>query len=262
MPGAGIGDWRLDAILDDVVADGTFQLRERRSLLGRECQVYRTGSPLENYELTKPTDSTYTDVCIDASGLLLEQVAVDGGALLEHLTATAIDPAATLGADDFTITGTPAGLNDGGSLLSELSGAPTDPDYWSMSQPPTGYTLKGHYVWQQNATDPASQGTSAGATDGAPTTVVTSYVDVYTSGPDVLVVLQGPTSVEPSSNADPTVDGTAPTLGEVTLQSKLTGTQLLAHPTQTPDWFVQVTSTTSRNTLMEMSALLQPPSSS
>jgi len=262
LPGAGIGDWRLDAILDDVVEDGTFELRERRELLGRECQVYRTGSPLENYELTKPTASTYTDLCVDASGLLLEQVAVQDGALLEHLTATAVDVAPALTDADFAITGTPPGLADGGYELTPIDGVPTDQSYWSMSQPPTGYALQGRYLWQQNATDSSSQGTSTDPSTGAATTVVPSYVDVYTNGSDVLVVVQGPTSVEPSSNTDPTIDATAPTLGEATLQSKLTGTQLLAHPAQTPDWFVQVTGTMPRNDLVEATAQLQPPSSS
>ena len=259
LPGAGIGDWRLDAVLGDLVDDGTFVLGERRELLGRECQVYRTGSPLENYQLTKPTETTYADLCIDAAGLLLEQVAVEDGALLEHLTATAVDTAPALTDDDFAITGTPPGLDAGGMLLTPIDGVPADTSYWSFSQAPPGYTLTGRFTWQQNATDSASQGTGTDTSSGAPTTVVTSYVDVYTNGADVIVVLQGPTSVEPDSNADPAVDGTAPSLGEVTLQSKLTGAQLLAHPAQTPDWFVQVTSTTSRNDLMETSALLQPP---
>ena len=262
MPGAGIGDWRLDAVLGDLVDDGTFVVGERRELLGRQCQVYRTGSPLENYELTRPSDTTYTDVCVDAAGLVLEQVAVEDGALLEHLTATAVDATPTLTADDFAITGTPPGLDDGGMVLTPIDGVPSDPSYWSFSQAPPGYSLQGRYTWQQNATDAVSQGAGTDASSGEPTTVVTSYVDVYTDGADVLVVHQGPTSVEPDSNTDPTIDGTAPSLGEVTLQSKLTGTQLLAHPNATPDWFVQVTATTGRNTLMETTALLQPPAPS
>ncbi|MFT3852293.1 MAG: hypothetical protein QM733_06110 [Ilumatobacteraceae bacterium] len=262
LPGAGIGDWRLDAVLGDLVDDGTFVLGERRELLGRECQVYRTGSPLENYELTKPTDTTYADVCVDAAGLVLEQVAVEDGALLEHLTATDVDTAPSLTDADFAITGTPPGLDDGGMVLTPIDGVPTDSSYWSFSQAPPGYILQGRFTWQQNATDPSSQGIGTDTSTGAATAVVTSYVDVYTNGADVLVVLQGPTSVEPDSNTDPTIDATAPSLGEVTLQSKLTGTQLLAHPTQTPDWFVQVTATTGRNALVEATALLQPPTSS
>jgi hypothetical protein len=259
LPGAGIGDWRLDAILGDLVDNGTFVLGDRRTLLGRECQVYRTGAPLENYALTKPTDTTYTDLCVDAGGLLLEQVAVADGALLEHLTATAVDDAPSLSDADFAITGTPPGLDAGGTLLTPIDGVPSDTSYWSFSQAPPGYSLQGRYTWQQNATDASSQGTGTDASSGAPTTVVTSYVDVYTSGPDVLVVLQGPTSMEPEGNADPATDATAPTLGEVTLQSKLTGSQLLAHPSQTPDWFVQVTATTSLADLVESTVLLQPP---
>ncbi len=262
LPGAGIGDWRLDAILGDLVDDGTFQLGERRTLLGRECQVYRTGAPLENYELAAPTDTTYTDVCIDAAGLLLEEVAVDDGGLLEHLTATEVDTAPALTNDDFAITGTPTGVDDGGSVLTPIDGVPSDTSYWAISQPPTGYTLQGRYTWQQAATDAASQNAGTDASSGAPTTVVTSYVDVYTNGADVLTVLQGPTSVEPSSGNDPAVDVTAPSLGDVTVASKLTGSQLTAHPAATPDWFVQVTSTTSRADLMAATALLQPPAAS
>lgn len=262
LPGAGIGDWRLDATLGDLVDDGTFQLGERRTLLGRECQVYRTGSPLENYALTKPTDTTYADLCIDASGLLLEQVAVDQGALLEHLTATAVDTAPTLTNDDFAITGTPTSIDDGGSVLTPIDGVPSDASYWTMSQAPTGYTLQGRYTWQQAATDAASQGIGPDASTGEPTNVVTSYVDVYTSGPDVLVVLQGPTSVEPATDTDPGVDVSSSSLGKVTAESKLTGSQLVAHPAATPDWFVQVSSTTSRQQLLDMTALLQAPSPS
>ena len=77
-------------------------------------------------------------------------------------------------------------------MLTPIDGVPSDMSYWSISQAPTGYTLQGRYTWQQNATDAASQGTGTAATGGEPTTVVTSYVDVYTDGPDVLVVAAGP----------------------------------------------------------------------
>ena len=46
-PATALGDFRLDATLADLVASGTFVAHEQRQLLGRTCQVYRTGSALE-----------------------------------------------------------------------------------------------------------------------------------------------------------------------------------------------------------------------
>ncbi|MCU1361508.1 MAG: hypothetical protein JWN99_2797, partial [Ilumatobacteraceae bacterium] len=72
-PTTAPGDYRFDASLGDLVADGDFVMGERRTLLGRQCQVYRTGSPLESYTITAPTDTDHSDVCIDDAGLLLEE---------------------------------------------------------------------------------------------------------------------------------------------------------------------------------------------
>jgi hypothetical protein len=259
-PSAGIGDWRLDAVLDDLVADKTFVLRERRALLGRDCQVYRTGSPLENYSVTAPTAATYADVCIDASGLVLEQVAVSNGAVLEHLTATAVDVAPTLTDDDFAVTEPPATLAQGGMSLVLIDGPPTDASYWSFPTPPAGYTLLGRYTLSQNATDSGTVSPTGDSTgDSTPlgtTTVVVSYVDVYKNGADTIVVLQGPTSVEPTADA-PGADATSTALGAVTVDSKLTGSQIVAHPTSTADWFVQVSGTVPRATLLAMTGAMQ-----
>ncbi len=267
-PSAGIGDWRLDAVLGDLVADNTFVPRERRTLLGRECQVYRTGAPLENYQITAPTDTTYADVCIDATGLVLEQVAINGGALLEHLTATEIDLAPSLTDQDFAITGSPASLADGGTSLSPIGSAPADDSYWGFATAPAGYQLQGRYTLQQNATDHSAVsptgtiGDTTSPTDLGPTTVVTSYVDVYTSAASLIVVLQGPTSVEPSDD-NPGSDATSDALGKVTVESKLTGTQILGHPAATPDWFVEVSGTMERSDLLAFTGLLHnPPGSS
>src|SRR5690606_38116286 len=90
-PAAAIGDPRLDASLDDLIADGAFVQRERRELLGRECQVYRTGLRLESGSVAAPTESDYTDVCIDAAGLMLEEVYVAAGSVQQHRTAVTAD---------------------------------------------------------------------------------------------------------------------------------------------------------------------------
>ena len=57
LPGAGIGDWRLDAILGDLVDDGTFVARATgASCSAGSARCTAPASPLENYQLTKPTD--------------------------------------------------------------------------------------------------------------------------------------------------------------------------------------------------------------
>lgn len=255
LPSVGIGDWRLDAVLDDLVADGRFVQDGRRSLLGRECQVYRTGSPLENYEVTAPTATTYADLCVDAAGLVLEQVAVRDGQVVEHLTATTVDGVPALTDHDFTIVGLPAPLTSGGMRLTLLGGATDDPSYWSLPSPPTGYQLIGRYTLEQNATDTTTSGVPVDTGGVGATTVVTSYVDVYTNGQDTVVVHQGPTSVE--RGGVPTTTATVAPLGEVQLDTRLTGNDLVAHPASTPDWFVDVSATMPRAALLALAATLR-----
>ncbi|MEO5723567.1 MAG: hypothetical protein ABIQ39_09765, partial [Ilumatobacteraceae bacterium] len=213
MPSAAIGDWRLDAVLGDLVADKMFVPRERRTLLGRQCQVYRTGSPLENYDVTAPSDNVYADVCIDASGLVLEQVAMSNGQLLEHLTAVAVDTAPTPVDSDFPIVGQPAAVADGGTSLSPVGGVPADSSYWQFATVPAGYTLQGRYAMQQNVTDPGSVSADGSAKGAAPSTVVATYVDVYVDGSDTIVVHQGPTSAQPTDNTDTGTPATSSSLG-------------------------------------------------
>ncbi len=261
LPSAGIGDWRLDAVLGDLVADGSFVVRGRRELLGRQCQVYRTGSPLENYEVTAPTATTYADVCVDAAGLVLEQVAVRDGRVDEHLTATGVDPVAALGDDAFAIVGSPAPLTSGGMRLTLLSGPTDDASYWSLPSPPAGFALIGRYALEQNATTPSASGVpSDPGSPGAPgslgaTTAVTSYVDVYTNGPNTVVVHQGPTSVERTSVPAATVNIAG--LGTVDLDARLTGNALVAHPASSPDWFVDMSATMPRADLVHLAGALR-----
>ena len=92
-PHSTLADFRLDATLGELVANGTFVAKERRTVLGRECQVYRTGKPLESFSVGAPTETDYTDACIDASGLLLEEVSVSGGALKQRVIATSVNDA-------------------------------------------------------------------------------------------------------------------------------------------------------------------------
>ncbi|MCU1391770.1 MAG: hypothetical protein JWM34_198 [Ilumatobacteraceae bacterium] len=241
-PATGLGDYRLDASIDDLVDDGTYVVLDRRSLLGRDCQVYRTGSPVESYTETKPTDTDHVDLCVDHDGIVLEQLTVKSGEVTEHLVATDVDDDPTLTDADFAMSTPPVALSDGGSELDEIATdtAPTS-GYWSFSAAPDGYDLQHRYVLHQTIADPDSETAS---TD-APKVVVDSYVDVYVDGAKTIIVHQGPTTVEPSPDTAG-VDVNVTGLGSVHVASGVRGTTATAHPSSPAGWFVDVTGTVPR----------------
>lgn len=256
-PMSALGDYRLDASLSDLVADGTFVLGDRRSLLGRQCQVYRTGSTLESYSVAAPTETDYSDVCIDAAGLMLEELSVASGEVTQHQIATAVDLAADVGDDDFTISATPTDLAGGGSELEDIdmTTAPV-PGFWSFAEVPAGYELQHRYVLRQTVTDPSSDTsdtTGDTTTTTAPTsTVAESYIDVYVDGTNVVTIRQGPSSVDPGLDSSVSYDASTANLGAVETTSGVTGSVVSAAPTSPADWFIQVTGTIPRAELLAM----------
>jgi hypothetical protein len=256
-PQAALGDIRLEATLNDLVADGKFVPKERRVVLGRDCQVYRTGGALETLNVTAPTKTDYADACIDSSGLMLEEVVVSSGELAERLIATSVDDQTVPGDDVFAITGDPTPLDQGGSQLSPIDAATKPADgYWGLPAPPEGYTLQGRYQLltpadQSNSSDPSASTTTTSTT--APPAPVPSYIDVYVNGPNTIIVRQGPTAGEPQD------DGTGTSvdvgkLGTAPLSSSLTGSRLIAHPAVPAAWYVELQGTVPRDTLKQVAS--------
>jgi hypothetical protein len=238
-PAIALGDLRLDGVLDDLVGAGLLVPRERREVAGRECQVYRTGQALELQELAAPTDTEYADACVDASGLLLEQVVVSGGDTLFYEIATEVDVAPALGDDDFAYDSEPIALEDGGSELAELptDAAPTT-GYWAFPSAPAGYEHVGRYALRSLAPDDGSTTTTVGV--GAPATVET-YYDVYRSGADFVIVHQGEASQSPGRDTTLGADvdaGALSALGAARVAYGLAGSTLAVNG---ETWFVEVT---------------------
>jgi hypothetical protein len=251
-PMSALGDYRLDASLSDLVADGTFVLGERRTWLGRECQVYRTGSTLESYAVAAPTETDYSDVCIDAAGLMLEELSVASGNVTQHQIATAVDLAADVADDDFTISAMPTDLAGGGSELEDID-ITTAPiaGFWSFAEAPAGYELQHRYVMRQTITDPSSDTSgTTGDTTAPASTVAESYIDVYVDGINVVTVRQGPSSVDPGFDTSVAKDAATANLGTVQTSSGVTGNVVSATPTTPADWFIQVTGTIPRAELL------------
>lgn len=261
LPQSALGDFRLDATLDDLVTNGTFVRAETRQVLGRPCQVYRTGQPLESFGTKAPTDTDYTEACIDAAGLMLEEVSVQSGALAERIIATAIDIAPTTITDaSFTITGDPTPLASGGTELNPIDATAVPvPGYWLLDAPPDGYTLQGRYVLRHAAnpassTDPTATTTTTAA--GTAPTIVDSYVDVYAAGDKTIVITQGPTAGEPDSQTTGGIGGQVGTLGSTEAAASLTGSTLVAHPANPAGWYVHVAGTVPLATVQQVAGAL------
>jgi hypothetical protein len=260
-PQTALGDFRLDATLTDLVSSGMFQTKERRTVLGRDCQVYRTGVALESFSTQAPTAKDYADVCIDSAGLMLEEVAVSSGKLSERLIATTVDDKAAPTADTFTISGTPTTIANGGSELVKIDAATAPaPGYWTFGTVPQGYTLEGRYRLRTQAntpdsTDPSSTTTTTVAGQQPPT--ADSYVDVYVNGTQTIVIQQGPPAAAPQNLPSTGATATVGSLGSVQTATDLTGSRLLAHPSNPSGWFVSVTGTVPMAALQQIGGTLK-----
>jgi hypothetical protein len=193
---AGLYDWRFDATLDDLVASGKYTMEERREVAGRECQVYRTGSAAEDRAITDATATDYAQLCIDASGLVLEELLYVSGRPAQHVKATAVseDPV-----DDIAVEGEPAdtttSFTDIGTEAEPVDG------YWTLSTVPDGYELVGRYAYTvpgQVTADSTTDTTVPADTTAAPTATTTppasSTADTTAPGstaPDTTSAAQG-----------------------------------------------------------------------
>jgi hypothetical protein len=214
-PTVALGDLRLAPSLDELVKQGLFVPGDRRrARLGaetRECQTYRTGSPLQGLKITAPTPTDYVDVCLDASGLMLEEVVVVGGAPTQRLIATALELDAQHDPALFSIEGERVGPDQGGAEVTEVDRtmAPA-PGYWALDAVPAGFTHRGRYQVKGEAT---------------------AWVDVYVRGVDLLTVRQGPPAAEPDlSDAGPGSDVDLGPLGAGKMLLRTIGPTAMAHP--------------------------------
>lgn len=210
-PTVALGDIRVAASIQELVDQGLFVLGDRRRALDRECQTYRTGSPLQSLKITAPTPESYVDVCLDSAGLILEEVTVAGGAPTQRLTATSLELDIPFDAAIFAIEGPRVAADQGGAVVTEVDRtvAPTA-GYWALGTPPTGFTHRGRYLV-------VGEGQS--------------YVDVYVRGIDLVTVRQGPPAAEPElTDATPGREIDLGPLGTAQLLLRSVGPTLIAHP--------------------------------
>lgn len=208
-PALATSDVRFGAALDQALADGDIAVRERRRVENRECQVFRAGSSLQAGTLTPyvPGSPSFADVCIDADGLVLEEVwNLDGKRVLRRL-AIEVQTNVDLRDDRFEIPADAREIpvNQGGG-----SARPVDPE----SRPPgpfrelpaeavpDGFELYGRWAVVAPKLDVMRDPTKV-AEPGSTASTVT----VYVRGADVLVIDQGAIT---GSASLPQADATRP----------------------------------------------------
>jgi hypothetical protein len=253
-PTVAIGDVRLDTALNDLVDAGYFVPRERRTLLGRECVVYRTGTLLESRAVAKPTADDYTDVCVDSAGVELEEMSVSKASMSLHIVAESIDTTSALAADAFAMDPSASTASTSTVTITEIdkTTAPST-GYWQAASVPAGFTLQARYKLVDTAggtpTTPTSTTTTAAGPAPAPVPAV-RYIDLYVHGPNFISIVQGELASEtPVGTGAEAIDQPG-SMADAKVELGLIGHTLTAHPTAAT--FVHITATVPKATLIDI----------
>lgn len=185
-PSLASGDLRIDAVLEEGLADDTLVLRERREVFGRECQVYRAGGPVFAGDIQRydPDASTYADVCVDRHGLVIEEVWMSDGRQIRRRAAVELEIEPTFDASDLTIDVEAEEGPFRGTVQRITDDLPEG--VWALPDAPAGFEKLGDYgvVLPEGALPQTSP--------LLPTVAPSSTSQVYIRGPDLVVVDQDP----------------------------------------------------------------------
>ena len=192
-PALATTDVRFGAALDQALEDGDIQPREQRRIAGRECQVFRAGSSLQAGLLTRyePGSPTFADVCVDRDGLLLEEVWSIDGKRVQRRLAVEVRVDVTLPDAIFAIPDDAQSipLKDGGGAARRVDLSERPPGAFRVlpqEATPEGFALLGRWAVVSPRLEVMRDPTNPGQADSS-----SSVVDVYTRGPDVLVIDRG-----------------------------------------------------------------------
>ncbi|MEA3077640.1 MAG: hypothetical protein QOF60_2548, partial [Actinomycetota bacterium] len=143
VPAVPASDVRMQPSLADAIARKLVERRGVRRIAGRPCQVYRTANVLADTVYARAGHDA-VDSCVDAAGLVLEEVVTAGGKRLSRRVAQSVEEGATLADDLFDTTGTPLKVTDGGGFVRQADPA-THPigESFELPAPPAGWTFRG-----------------------------------------------------------------------------------------------------------------------
>ncbi len=225
VPGLAPSTIRLVPVLEGALAAGLLEAREQREVVGRRCQVYRSGTTLGAGPLVPVTEAEFADSCVDAQGLLLEETLfVDGEASFRR-TAVEVDLEVEPTDDAFQTGEISAPVDQGGGAIT-----PADPAFGSLGRffelpaedVPAGFELMGRYSvippQPEKFSDPTLRDT-----------IIAGVVDLYTDEAGTIVAIyQGATlgQVEAFTPVDFAPAVQAPALGAGELLLSALGTEL------------------------------------
>jgi hypothetical protein len=180
---------RLGPVLPAAEAAGVLESRGQREVAGRRCQVVRTEALLEAGPMRPlDDDGTHVDTCVDAEGLVLEEVTTDAGEVV--LTRTAVLVAAADADDALFETGpvsAPPERGGGATTPADPATAPDGP-VWALpaTAVPQGFEPIGRFSVVPAQPERFAEG-------GDRDSIIAGIADVWASEVDVLVVYQGRT---------------------------------------------------------------------
>jgi hypothetical protein len=184
-PGPAPGDVRSDLVFAGDEGG------EVRLVIDRPCQVHHLGAPALT-GIIVPFDESEgitTDTCVDADGLILEEVTYDDEhRAISRWIATKLVIGPTVHDDDFRLPDvkpTPA-TEGGGSLQAVDPTTASEGRFWELPEPPEGFTRMGRYaIVPPQAASPDDEHSRA--------QVIAGVSDVFVRGSDLLVIEQGGT---------------------------------------------------------------------
>lgn len=198
-PSLAASDLRLDAVLADAVEAGLVVGRERRRVGQANCQVYRSHDPFASgtFGHEPATRTHYTDTCIAASGLVLEELWVTDGRILRRRLASKVDASATVADDEFAAFGRHLEAREGGGSIrrADPTTRPAGAAFWEGLTVPAGFSARGRFavVPPQRTEADQSEGETSVLPAASPRKRVGAVSDVWERGIDVLVLEQGGT---------------------------------------------------------------------
>ena len=190
-PSPATGDVRLVPALADAVEERWLEVRERRKVLGRECQVYRAGSTIVAGTLVPvgTTPGEHSDVCVDAEGLVLEEVWFKDGMPLQRRVATRREVGRTytderfrLAADEPALT-----IDQGNGFIREIDPASAfEGSVYRLTVPPADAEYRGRFVVQPPTLSPFQSPLDSPSERREQV----SLVDVWVRGVDLVIFSQ------------------------------------------------------------------------
>jgi hypothetical protein len=141
---------RAAAIVDAALEHGLLERRERRVVVGRPCQVYRSAALLSSLPLAPlpAAGGEHADTCVDAAGLVLEELLVARGRVLLRRVAIAVEEDTPAPESLFAVEGRPVPPELGGAAVQPitLDSRPPGQVFWELERAPDGFTHQGRYA--------------------------------------------------------------------------------------------------------------------